>query len=426
MLKGNLQSLETTLRNLEKVLSLNSKINSTLKIEELLTLIMTTAAQVVQAQAASLMLLDELTQELVFRIALGETGGALKEKFRVRLGEGIAGWVAQKGESLLVNDVRRDPRFAGRFDQATGFESRAILCVPMRARDRLIGVLEAINPEGRRAFSEGDLHLFQTFADQAAISIENAKLHDTLVKQELADRELKIAREIQQHFLPQVSEIKTGIDVACKNIPAREVSGDFYDVICLDDKKTGIMIGDVSGKGVPASLYMVRAISDARFLAPRSHSPAGLLTELNRRLVRDSRFGIFTTLLYLDMNPEAGTAVYASAGHHPILHRQSGTGALESMRGESGVPLGLFEEAVFPENKLALATGDAYFLYTDGITEARNSQGDEFGLDRLMKSVRGAGRSAQEYSDRILADLASFTRGAEQHDDVTLVTLRVP
>ncbi len=414
-----------TVENLKRVLALNSKINSTLDIDELLGIIMTTAGEVMRAEAASLMLLDEESKELVFRVALGEKGSELKEKFRVKLGEGIAGWVAQSGEPLMVNDPQTDQRFAGRFDNATGFQSKAIICVPMHAKDKIIGILEALNPVGRTVFSNEDLALFQTFADQAAISVENARLHQALVNQEIAARELKIAREIQQSFLPDLKALSVGVDIAGRNIPAREVSGDFYDIIRLDASRIGIMIGDVSGKGVPASLYMVRAISDSRFLAPRFPNPAELLKELNNRLVRDSRFGIFTTLLYLVVNAKEKSVQYASAGHHPMMQRDAGSGITAPVDGDSGMPLGLFENVEYVLNVCKVKAGDTLFLYTDGITEARNAAGQEFELHRMKQAFAAVAGNSQEYVDRIFHALEEFTKGAEQHDDMTFVAITI-
>ncbi len=414
-----------TVENLKRVLALNSKINSTLDIDELLGVIMTTAGEVMRAEAASLMLLDEEAKELVFRVALGEKSSELKEKFRVKLGEGIAGWVAQSGEPLMVNDPQTDQRFAGRFDNATGFQSKAIICVPMHAKDKIIGILEALNPVGRTVFSNEDLALFQTFADQAAISVENARLHQALVNQEIAARELKIAREIQQSFLPDLKALSVGVDIAGRNIPAREVSGDFYDIIRLDESRIGIMIGDVSGKGVPASLYMVRAISDSRFLAPLFPNPAELLKELNNRLVRDSRFGIFTTLLYLVVNAKEKSVQYASAGHHPIMQRDAGSGITAPVAGASGMPLGLFENAEYALNVCKVKAGDTLFLYTDGITEARNAAGQEFELHRMKQAFAAAAGNSQEYAARLFHALEEFTKGAEQHDDMTFVAITI-
>ena len=167
------KSTASQVENLKKVLAVNAQLNSTLEIGALLEVIMKTAAEVMRTNTASLLLIDKETQDLVFQVALGEKGGELKEKFRVKLGEGIAGTVAQAGKSLTVNDVNKDVRFAKRFDNSTGFVTKAILCVPMHAKHKIIGVLQAINPVDDRLFSEEDQFLFETFADQAALEVGN-------------------------------------------------------------------------------------------------------------------------------------------------------------------------------------------------------------------------------------------------------------
>ncbi|MBU9889884.1 MAG: GAF domain-containing protein, partial [Candidatus Omnitrophica bacterium] len=172
-------------RNLQKILRLNSILNSTLELDRLLAVIMKTSAEVMRTEVASLLLIDEETKELVFRVALGGKGSALEERFRVKMGEGIAGTVAKNGKPLVINNAQRDPRFAKRFDASTGFITRAILCVPLQAKGKVIGVLQAINPLRREGFCLSDLDLFETFAHQAAIAIENAKLHTEIVRQEI-------------------------------------------------------------------------------------------------------------------------------------------------------------------------------------------------------------------------------------------------
>ncbi len=419
------ESLKTTVHHLQKVLAVNARLNSTLEIGELLTVIMNTAAKVMSAKVASLMLLDETRQELIFKIALGSKGNDLVEKFRVKLGEGIAGSVALSGKPLIVNEARKDRRFAKRFDQATGFLTKALICVPMRAKGKLIGVLEAINPIGRAKFLSGDLKLFEIFADQAALAIENARLHAETVKQEKTRQELKIAQEIQQNFLPDLNKNRFGIDIAAKNIPARQVSGDFYDVVNLDNSKTGIVIGDVSGKGVPAALYMVRAISEYRFLAPRLQTPASLLSALNNVLAKDSPRGMFVTLLYMIADLEKKTLTYTSAGHHPILKVSAASGKVESLANTGGPPVGLVEGSPYSENTVAINPQDVFITYTDGVIEARNKAGVEYSLERLAKAVNKKLPRASNYTSEILHDWEVFTQGAEQHDDTTVLAVKI-
>jgi sigma-B regulation protein RsbU (phosphoserine phosphatase) len=410
-------------RNLQKVLSLNSILNSTLELNQLLTVIMKTSAEVMRAEVASLLLIDEATTDLVFRVALGGKGSELEEKFRVKMGEGIAGTVAKTGKPLVVNDVQNDPRFAKRFDASTGFITRAILCVPLKVKDRVIGVLQAINPVRRKGFCLTDLDLFETFAHQAAIAVENAKLHSQIVKQETEKQALKIAHEIQQNFLPDLKDRRYGVDVHAQSVPAFDVGGDFYDVVVLDNDRTGIILGDVSGKGVPAALYMVQAMSEYRFLAAQTKDPADLLSQLNKKLSEKSFFGMFITMVCLMIDKSTGTVQYSSAGHLPVLLRRAANSGTELLKAAQSVPLGLAPEASFFLNTVRLEKGDALFLYTDGVTEARHKSGKEYTVERLAECVKPAAGSAKEYSDRIFQDVRLFTTSAEQHDDITALAV---
>lgn len=409
--------------NLRKVLSLTSVLNSTLKLNELLALIMETSSEVMRSEVASLLLIDEASRELVFRVALGGKGTELEEKFRVKMGEGIAGSVAASGRPEIVNTPHKDPRFAKRFDDSTGFVTKAILCVPMKAKGKIIGVLQAINPLSREEFRQEDLELFETFADQAAIAIENARLHGEIVKQEKAKQALKIAHEIQQNFLPDLASRKFGTDICALTLPAFDVGGDLYDVIALEGDRIGIILGDVSGKGVPAALYMVRVMSEYRFLAPQAKDPADLLTSLNLHLSANSAFGMFLTIICLLIDKHTNTVQYSSAGHLPILLRKAAGGTTELLKGAQSPPLGLMAETSFFLNTVPLKTGDALFLYTDGIVEARDKQGKEYTIERLAECVNTEADSASVYSEKIFEDVRRFTAGAEQHDDITALTV---
>ena len=412
-----------TVESLRKVLALNTILNSTLKLNELLSIIMKTSSEVMSSEVASLLLIDETSNELVFRVALGGKGAELEEKFRLKMGEGIAGSVAASGKPEIVNDPQNDARFAKRFDKSTGFVTRAILCVPMKARGKVIGVLQAINPLQREGFSLGDLELFETFADQAAIAIENAQLHGEIVKQEKAKQALKIAHEIQQNFLPDLANHKFGIDLCALSLPAFDVGGDLYDVIALDRDRVGDVLGDVSGKGVPAALYMVRAMSEYRFLAPQAKDPAELLTALNARLAVNSPFGMFLTMICLLIDRNTNTVQYSSAGHLPILLRKAADGKTEILKGAQSPPLGLMPETAFFLNTVHLESGDALFLYTDGVVEARDKNGKEYTIERLAECAKGEADSATAYSERIFEEVRKFTTGADQHDDITALTV---
>jgi len=376
------------------------------------------------AEVASLLLLDENTQELIFRVALGEKGSHLVEKFRVRVGEGIAGYVAKTGESLIVNDTRQDKRFAQRFDHDTGFSSKAIICVPLKAKGKIIGVIEAINPQKRKAFTGSDLELFEIFADQAALAVENAKMHTQIVKQEKAKQELAIAREIQQNFLPDLSKMALPLEVVARTLPARDVGGDFYDAVLLDGDRIGLLIADVSGKGVPAALFMINTISNFRFLAPHYSAPTTLLGILNDILAQNSTRGMFVTLFYLVFDRRSKTMEFASAGHHPVLRRTS-SGEISVIESAGGIPLGMMAGSEYLSCQIQTSPGDVFLLYTDGIIEARNKRKEEYSLAKLQHFFQGKFETVSDLTAAILRDVEAFTQGVDQHDDMTLLGLKV-
>ncbi|MCB9799526.1 MAG: SpoIIE family protein phosphatase [Candidatus Omnitrophica bacterium] len=412
-----------TVRNLHKVLAVTAKINSSLDLDELLGIIMSTASDVMHTQTASLMLIEPASNDLVFKVALGDKGSELIEKFRIKMGEGIAGHVAQTGEAVIVNDTQHDARFASRFDESTGFQTKAILCVPLKNKDKVIGVIQAINPLTRHEFSNDDLELFSIFADQAAISLENARMHKELIQQEKARQELRIAHEIQQKFLPDIRSLKLKMDISAESLPARSVGGDLYDIVRLPDQKIAVILGDVSGKGVPAALYMVQALSAFRFLIPTTTQPAELLNHLNRILIQHSHFGMFLTLLYLFIDPVSGLVEYASAGHQAALLKNANSGEVTALKDNAGIPLGMLEGTVYEQTQVRLSKKDLLFLYTDGITEARNSKGSEFGLKNLYQMLGENWKDADECSQSVFSRLKVFTQGAVQHDDMTALTI---
>lgn len=426
MTNQNSSDVARTVENYRKVLGVNSKINSTLNLDELLGILMTTASEVMQSDVASLMLVDEAAQELVFKVALGDKGKELTEKFRLKMGEGIGGYVAQTGEPVIVNDTEKDERFAKRFDNATGFKTKAIICVPMKSRDKVIGILQAINPVDKDAFTASDLELFEIFAAQATLSVENAKLHTTLMAQEKSRRELEIAKQIQQNFLPNLSEKKFKADIAAKNLPALSVGGDFYDVIRIDEDRTGIIIGDVSGKGVPAALYMVRAISEYRFHINQTQNPSELLDALNKALSENTSFGMFVTLLYILLDHRAQTIHYSSSGHHPILFRGPEDTEAHYLDDIGGMPCGLMPETPAPaQASLPMKSGSVLMVYTDGVTEARDTAANEYGAGRLKNFLSSTTKTAAEYAEGLIADVQKFTTGAPQHDDTTILVIKI-
>ncbi|HRZ87121.1 MAG TPA: SpoIIE family protein phosphatase [bacterium] len=423
-LEDKVKELKGKVADLSCLIRVSSILNSTLNLSELLQHIMEISEQVMKAEASSLMLIDEETNELVFEITRGEKGKEIKEKFRLKMGQGIAGWVALNGEPLLIPDVSKDPRFYSKPDKSTGFVTRSIACVPMRVKKKVIGILEIINPVGKKEFDESDMQLLSAFADSASVAVENARMVESLMKQQRVEQELSIAKQIQANFLPKRFPRVKGAGAFGRNVTALQIGGDFYDFVRLGDSLLAVLIGDVSGKGVPAALYMVKIVTDFRSILADVQDPARLIGALNERLCRQSTMGMFATIIYGIFDTKAGTLTYVSAGHPaPIV-----IGADGRARSEDGVrnpPVGVVPRCDFRQTDMRITPGERFLFYTDGVVEARNTAGEEYGTGRLMSVCEKHQGPPKNMASAVLGDIMKFSRNVPQHDDITLVAVRI-
>ncbi|MBN1466201.1 GAF domain-containing protein, partial [candidate division KSB1 bacterium] len=295
-----IRELESRVEDLSSLIHVTNIISSTLDLDELLGLVMEKAQEVMRAEASSVFLVNEELNVLECEVALGSHGDKIIKTIRLTKGQGVAGWVWQQAAPLIVPDVKKDQRFYSAADQLSGFQTKSILAVPLKNKEKIIGVAEVINRADGNEFTDYDLDLFKTFCQQVAMAIENARVHQIELEQERLRQQLESAKEIQQSFMPQkLPQGENGIfDIAARNLPAISVGGDLFDVLMLDDRHVGILIGDVSGKGIPAALYMARLMSDFRFYVQKHRDPGVLLDKLNDLLVDRSRHGMFVTLQF--------------------------------------------------------------------------------------------------------------------------------
>ncbi len=243
---------------------------------------------------------------------------------------------------------------------------------------------------------------------------------------ELLSRELALAAQIQENFLPQQSPQIEGVDIAFQCLFARTVGGDLYDWVSLGARRLGICVGDVSGKGVPAALYMARAISELRSLAKEFQSPSALLEALNNRLVSDGAQAIFVTLLYLILDLDSKTIFISNAGHEPLLFYKARTKTLEWIRRGGAQPLGLFPDIRYPEEKLTVEDGDFAIIISDGVRELRSPRGEEFGPSGMEKAVDSVpAESADQMVKRIFRSMDEYAKGNPAHDDRTVLCIRI-
>jgi phosphoserine phosphatase RsbU/P len=342
----------------------------------------------------------------------GETSGIAVSRSLVRD-------VVENRRGILSIDAMHDDRFAS---HATvhQLEIRSVVCVPMIAREELLGVLHVDGGSAAQPFSRDDMALMMGVAVQAALAISNARMHESIVKHQLLEQDLELAKKIQGRFLPRETPEVDGYSFRPEYVSALDVGGDYFDFIPLPGGSLGITAGDVSGKGVSAALYMAKLSSEMRYHSAAISSPGQILERVNRALMRDFEDGMFATLVFLALDPARRHVTLASAGHLDPLVR-SAAGVVRKISLTRGAPLGVVDDAHFAEQSVDLAAGDVVVLYTDGVTEATNAKNELLGDDRLELLVARAGSTADEVCEAILSGVWRFLDGAVQNDDITIV-----
>jgi sigma-B regulation protein RsbU (phosphoserine phosphatase) len=430
--------LEKKLAAFSKLIEIAATINSSLDPDAVLPNILDVAQSTMDAAAVSVALVDNATQELVYVITTGRYGERVKQNVRLKLGQGIGGWVAQHGQSLVIADVPSDPRFNRAAAEKSGLIPRSMVCVPMRVQGRVIGILQAIDPRHKQAFEPDDGEFYEAFASLAATAISNAQMHKALLKQETERHEREFARQIQQSFLPREMPPIPRVTLHGWNESALAVGGDFYDVIQLSPTKVAIIIGDITGKGVAASLYMVRCLFDTRrscSIAGAAMSPAGLLAAKNNILAKEASCQlatemaagqqphppIFVGMICVTFDAATGELCYANAGlPDPVL---CADGRAQTLSGSGGPALGMVPEMTFDEGVLTLHGSETLLLFTDGLSEARNLGGVEFGYDRIAEALARPHDSAAAAVAFVSQSVLHFIGSASRHDDLTLMAL---
>jgi sigma-B regulation protein RsbU (phosphoserine phosphatase) len=345
----------------------------------------------------------------------------------IPLGKGLIGEAAVLGNSILVEDAEMDSRVL-QID-ADFLKIHTMLVVPMRFGNHTIGVMTLINRINGTGFSSGDLNLAQALAAQASVPIHYAGLQEALEDKRQLDRDMQIAQQIQNSLLPQELPSYPSVELAAFNHPALEIGGDYYDFVKIDDKHIGLAIADVSGKGVGGALMMAVCRSVLRVNAPNVYDPSSMLSSLNKTLSSNLAEDMFISMLYMVLNLETNQLSFARAGHEaPILVRDGETTA--ERLNTTGIAIGLVDNDIFTNTvetrNISLQSGDLLVSYTDGITEAMNSDGDEWGTDSLQLSIQNmANASAQDLLDNIRNSVLTFAGNNRQYDDMTMLALKI-
>jgi sigma-B regulation protein RsbU (phosphoserine phosphatase) len=408
---------------LETLAEIGREMSSILDLDVLLTRIASLTKRIIDYRTFGILLLNETTNMLEMKLAVryGEENSAKN----IKLGEGLVGWAALYKEPLLVSDVSKDPRYINLVEDV-----RSELVIPMLIKDRCIGVFDLESPE-LNAFTKDNKELLTLLASQAAVAIENARLYEEVRRnEERIEKELRFAQRVQAALLPSEPPRRLrNADVAGRFAPAHELGGDLHDFIAPEPNSLVVAVGDVSGKGAPAALYgafaaeLVRSRTYRRRYTPDKFSVAGVLQSMNTILHDRQLEEYYCTLCYAFFDFKRLTVTLSNSGlPYPVRCSDNECGQIEL----PGVPLGSFSGVTYDEVTLPLRAGDLFVFCTDGIFEASNAEGNEYGAKRLCDVV-GENRkaTARQIVDAIFDSVILFRGTAPQGDDMTAVAVKI-
>ena len=341
-------------------------------------------------------------------------------------GEGVVGRVWQTREPVCLADLADAPELARLRGTPSG--AATVMVTPLLYGKQNMGVLALGNGANSPPFTPSDFVVFKSIAEQSAFALYNAIIYSEANEKKRLDHDLEIARDIQRILLPSEAPIIDGFELSGINIPARHVSGDYFDYLKVDEERLGVAIADVSGKGVPASIIMAICRSVLRSQAAGNASPSDVLKKVNRQLYPDIKEDMFISMAYVILDHAHSTVTLSRAGHDAPILFEHATKSVTPVK-PPGMVLGIDSGSVFDritgDFALSLKRDDCLLLYTDGVTEALDAAGDEFGVERMMESVRvSAPEGAPAIITRLIDELRSFVGAQPQNDDITLIAIR--
>lgn len=416
----------STIDKLRMLLDITKKISRSLDLQEVLNLVMDTLDSLIPYDAAGIFVLQCVDPDLGSE---GEEPCEFKSEavrgydidelsdLHLKLGEGFIGSVALSGAPVISPDVRNDPIYINARDQ-----TRSEMVAPIISNDEVIGVFDLESDE-LNAYSADDLEVLMLLASQVAIIIEKVMLHDELIEKKRLQGQLEVARQVQLELLPPTDPQLAGYDISAYNFPTEEVSGDYYDWVKIYDDEIGIVIADVSGKGVPAAILMAFLRASLRGATHTGYATNISMAKVNYLLWESIERNQFVTAFHGILDASNRTLSYSNAGHNPPL-LISATGEIQFIEhGEQ--PLGMFPETRYHQYHLLLEPGDVLVLYTDGATEAQNPGGEEFGRERLVQAVKeNYGQPAREMIASLELAVLEWTAHAGASDDVTFFVIK--
>lgn len=415
----------TTTDKLRMLLDITKKISRSLDLQEVLNLVMDTLDSLIPYDAAGIFVLkpantsstgDEAPRVFTAEAVRGYDIDELTS-LHLKMGEGLLGHVALTAEPIISPDVRKNPIYINAREA-----TRCEMVAPIIANTEVIGAFDLESDE-LNAYSDDDLEVLMLLASQVAIIIEKVMLHGQLIEKKRLEGQLEVARQVQLELLPAKDPQLEGYDISAYNFPTEEVSGDYYDWVKIYDDQIGLVIADVSGKGVPAALLMAFLRASLRAATHIGYSPHISMAKVNYLLWESIERHQFVTAFYGILDVTNKTLTYTNAGHNPPLLLDKDGNAEFIERGS--LPLGMFRDTRYHEYYLTTKPGDTLVLYTDGATEAPGPQGEEFGRKRLAEAVRKhRNLAARDLISAVQRDVIEWTDGTGAGDDVTFFVIK--
>lgn len=400
---------------------LSQNFNSSLDLNQVLNRIIDEVVETLHAERGFIMLFGPDGSQ-TFSVARGLDRTDIDDP-QSQISQSVVQKVAIDGQPILTSDAQTDSRFNMR-QSIMLLGLRSILCVPLKVKDEVRGVVYADNRFETGIFTQADLELLNAIASIAAIAVENARLYHLAVEKGRMERELQMAREMQSSFLPQQVPQIEGWEFAALWEPAREVAGDYYDFIPVSEEGLGLVIADVTDKGAPAALFMVFSNSIVRASVHPSLTPAESMQNANRLICGKSTNAMFVSLVYARLDTETGEVTYVNAGHNPPLHFSFAQDEITKLSRTSMV-LGIDPETTIEQRTITLEPGDFLLLYTDGLTDAINAREESFGMERLKDLLYEYRYEAPKDLIELLEyALVEHTGDTIPIDDVTLVMVK--
>jgi phosphoserine phosphatase RsbU/P len=402
-------------RHMQAIVAAGRELATHLPLDDLFALILNLTVEAAGAARGVLMTLED--GELQVRATRGDG---------LRISTHVRDLVMQEKRSLLVRDAMMDSAFAIHASIVAS-QIRSMMAVPLQTDDDVIGLIYLDSSRIVKEFTKHDLSLLTVMANMAAVRIENARLAEVEQAERLRARELEHAATIQRSMLPSrfpPFPDRNDFELHGSMVPAKEVGGDMFDYFLLDPDRLAFVVGDVSGKGVPAALFMAIARTVLRATAHHQASAGMCLTYMNQSLVDHNAPGMFVTLFYGILNTRTGLLEYANAGHTPP-YLFSPDGRIRALKDRSGPMVGMLEGLQYPARTTEIGRGEGILVFTDGVTESRNKKG-EFYEDLRVEAYLAAhaARPVEEIVRGLHADVKRFESGARQADDITVLALR--